>query len=358
MTTNAPGRVGLLFRGDPAAERPISLVESRLRGVGEAMAAAGLAPEAVVYTEEREEECRAQMLGLDAVLVWVDPVSYGRNRNRLDALLRNVASGGVWVSSHPDLIMKLGTKEVLARTQHIGWGAETFVYRSLQELRDQLPARLAGGKSRVLKPNRGNGGIGIRRVELAGPATGVPRDDAPVHVQKAERGSIQETIALSELLAVCSEYFDGTYAEPQFVVDQPYQERLAEGMIRCYMVRDKVEGFGHQMVTALLPPTAAEAGPPLPAPRIYFPPTKPEFQRLKVKLESEWLPAMQNVLEIDTNSLPALWDADFLLGPKTPAGEDSYVLCETNISAVLPFPDATLGPLARCVASYISSRRP
>jgi len=32
--------------------------------------------------------------------------------------------------------------------------------------------------------------------------------------------------------------------------------------------------------------------------------------------------------------LPIIWDADFLYGPKTPSGDDSYVLCEINVSAV------------------------
>ncbi len=355
------GRVGLLFRGNPSADTKPALENSRLKGIGEAMAEAGLAPEAVVYTEESTDEVRRQLLGLDVVLVWVDPVSYGRNRNRLDALLREVAEEGVWVTSHPDLIMKLGTKEMLARTQELGWGTDTRVYHRAEELRQQLPVLLASGESRVLKPNRGNGGIGIRRVELdekpataAGPA---PGPEARLRVQKATRDSIEERMSLAEFFEVCNEYFDGTYSAPEFVVDQAFQERLGEGMVRCYMVRNKVEGFGHQFVTALLRPPPGEAGPPAPPPRLYYGPAQPEFQALKQKLETEWLPAMQRLLDIDTSSLPALWDADFLYGPKTASGEDTFVLCEVNISAVLPFPDATLRPLAECVASYVRSKR-
>ncbi len=358
--TDPVGKLGLLFRGNPSAETKVALEDSRLTGVGEAMVAAGLAPEAVVYTEESEAEVREQLLGLDAVLVWVDPISYGRNRNHLDVLLRDVAQNGVWVSSEPDLIMKLGTKEVLAQTQGLGWGADTRVYRTLAELRGQLPLALASGQSRVLKPNRGNGGVGIRRVELVdGPARGsvAPRLDAIVHAQKAARDSVQETMRLEELFEVCREYFDGTYAAPELVVDQAYQERLAEGMVRCYLVNDRVEGFGHQLVTALLPPKPGNAGPPRPAPRLYYPPSLPEFQPLKKELESEWLPEMLRVLEIDRASLPALWDADFLYGPKTPEGEDTFVLCEINISAILPFPDATLQPLAEYVAGHIKTHR-
>jgi len=353
-------RVGVLFRGDPAAAALPPLGESRLRGVGEALANAGLAPEAVVYTEERHEAVRDQVLGLDGVLVWVDPMSYGRNRNRLDALLREAAAAGVWVSSHPDLIGTLGTKEVLARTQAVGWCGDTSVYRSLAELRQGLAARLASGQRRVLKPNRGNGGIGVRRVELdEAPVPGAPAlpPDALIRVQAAARGSVQETMTLSHFFDVCVEYFDGTYAAPELVVDQPYQERLADGMVRCYLVQDRVAGFGHQMVTALLPPPPGQTAPPAPPPRLYYGPDKPEFQSLKARLETEWLPAMLEVLRLDARDLPAIWDADFLYGPRTPSGEDTWVLCETNISAVLPFPDAALAPLAACVRAILTERR-
>ena len=38
------------------------------------------------------------------------------------------------------------------------------------------------------------------------------------------------------------------------IVDQPFQPRLPDGMIRCYMGADKVVGFGHQLIKALIPP--------------------------------------------------------------------------------------------------------
>ena len=42
------------------------------------------------------------------------------------------------------------------------------------------------------------------------------------------------------------------------MVDQAYQARLPEGMVRCYLVGDKVEGFGLQEVVALCPPRPGE----------------------------------------------------------------------------------------------------
>ena len=46
---------------------------------------------------------------MDGVLVWVNPIAAGRSRAVLDQMLREVASGGVFVSAHPDVILKMGT---------------------------------------------------------------------------------------------------------------------------------------------------------------------------------------------------------------------------------------------------------
>ncbi len=56
-------------------------------------------------------------------------------------------------------------------------------------------------------------------------------------------------------------------------------------------------------------------------------------------MESGWVEEMQRLCEVSDEELPAIWDADFLLGPKSASGEDSYVLCEINISSVFPIPE-------------------
>ena len=42
-------------------------------------------------------------------------------------------------------------------------------------------------------------------------------------------------------------------------------------------------------------------------------------------MEAEWTPQMMQVLGIDAASLPIIWDADFLYGPRTASGDDTYV---------------------------------
>jgi hypothetical protein len=77
-------------------------------------------------------------------------------------------------------------------------------------------------------------------------------------------------------------------------------------------------------------------------------PDEPQFAVLRSKLEQEWVPAMQDAVDVDRSLLPLLWDADFLYGPRTEDG-DSYVLCEINVSSVSPFPPQAVGKLASAV---------
>lgn len=60
---------------------------------------------------------------------------------------------------------------------------------------------------------------------------------------------------------------------------------------------------------------------------------------------------MQRLHGIADDALPVLWDCDFLLGPKSASGADSYVLCEINASSVAPFPESAVVPVARAAAA-------
>jgi len=345
MTATDRPRVALLWRGDPDARLLAPAPTGRLAPIFEALAREGVAATPAVYCEEASAEVRAQLLGVDGVLVWVDPISAGRDRRQLDPLLRDVAAHGIWVSSHPDVILKMGVKEVLHRTRDLGWGTDTQLYLSSEDFRARFPAQLAAGP-RVLKQNRGNGGQGVWKVDLApdGASAGGPI----VEVLHAQRGSQIERMSLTAFMDRC----DGYLAGDGRLVDQPFQARLSKGMIRCYLVQDRVVGFGQQLIKALLPPEAGEPGP-----RIMSGADDPSLQALRARMEREWVPAMMRELAIEPADLPVIWDADFLYGPKTADGEDTYVLCEINVSAVLPIPDQAPAAIARCVAGRLASGR-
>lgn len=348
MTQNNGGRVAILYPGDREARRNATHENNRFANLFSAFVAKGIPVVPAVYHDDYWPEVREQLLQVDGVLVWVNPIHDGRDRTVLDAMLRDVAEAGIFVSAHPEIILKLGTKEVIYRTRELGWGSDTQLYSSLDQMSAELPGRLALGKARVLKQYRGNGGDGVWKVQLPDDAVngmrrmplGLPQSGTIVHVRHAKRGSIEEKITLEEFCNRCAQYFTGDGR----MIDQAYQERLPEGMIRCYLVHDKVAGFGHQAINALFPapPGAPPTEAPEPGPRLYYPPTMPDFQALKHKLEQEWVPAMQRLLAIETESLPILWDCDFLLGPKGENGEDSYVLCEINVSSVAPYPESAV----------------
>src|SRR5499426_3607835 len=336
------GRIAILWRGDEAARRTATPETGRFKAVFAALADVGVEAEPVVYEDDVRDAVRARLAALDGVLVWVNPIHEGRSRANLDALLREVAGRGVWVSAHPDVILKMGTKEVLHRTRTMSWGSDTALYRTAEAMRVELPARLAAGP-RVIKRNRGNGGQGVWKVETLAS----PRNRPTVRVLDATRDAVEE-LALDGFLARCVEYF-----EDGCVIDQPFQTRLSEGVVRCYMAGDRCAGFGYQKVEALVdaPAARAEAGP-----RRYAFNADPRFQRLRRLMEDEWTPQLISSLGIARRDLPMIWDADFMLGPPGADGTDSYVLGEINASSVFPIPDEASAEIARRVADRLRSK--
>src|SRR5215471_9834842 len=283
-----------------------------------------------------------RLTGADGVLVWVDPIHKGKTREALDPLLRDVASRGPWVSAHPDVILKMGVKEVLYCTKHLGWGTDTHLYRGAAEFRQAFPVRLQTGP-RVLKQNRGNGGQGVWKVELVGDDG--CRSDPLVRVLHAQRGSAVGELPLDDFMGRCNGYFGWGGC----IIDQPFQPRLPDGMIRCYMGVDRVVGFGHQYIKALIEPPSEGPDAPAAQPglRIMYGPDAAPFQALRTKMETEWVPQMIDVLDLDPAALPIIWDADFLYGPRDAAGADSYVLCEINVSSCFAIPDQAPAAIAR-----------
>ena len=136
-------KVAIVWRGDREARRNATPANNRFHRIFEELAAVGIHAEPAVYDEEFADEVRAQLLARRwrARLGRSDPAGQ-ETREALDPLLREVPRRGPWVSAHPDVILKMGVKEVLYRTRHLGWGTDTHLYRSAAEFRDAFPARL------------------------------------------------------------------------------------------------------------------------------------------------------------------------------------------------------------------------
>src|SRR5215469_2577627 len=158
-------KIAIVWRGDQASRAAATPQNNRYHQIFSELLALGIKAEPAVYCEEMQHEVRAQLMKVDGALVWVNPLEDGRTREKLDELLRDVAATGRFVSAHPDVILKMGVKEVLHRTRHLGWGTDTRLYSSVEELHYEFPAQLRSAGPRVIKQNRGNAGQGVWRVE-------------------------------------------------------------------------------------------------------------------------------------------------------------------------------------------------
>jgi hypothetical protein len=352
--TARPPQLAIVYPGDSEVRRLATRANNRFAAVFAAFTARGVDARPAVYNLAQASELRDQLLELDGALVWVNPIDAGLSRAPLDALLREVADAGVFVSAHPDVIMKLGTKDVLVDTREMGWGSDVYRFDTLEHLRAELGARLDGGSIRVLKQWRGHSGIGVWRVQRV-PDGSDFGPDSLVRAKHAPRGSAEILVSFDEFVALMAPYFeDGGH-----MVDQAWQPRLSEGMVRCYLVQDRVAGFGLQAVNALHPPLAGDGSGEAPAPsqRLYHPADLPHLQGLKQRLESEWVPQLERTLGIRREELPLLWDCDFLHGEPARGGAERYVLCEINVSSVAPFPDSAIEPLVLAAVSRIEGNR-
>lgn len=334
-----PLRIGFLWRGDREARPSVPDARHGLAPLYEAFAQLPVELRGVVFEDAAVDDVRDELLALDGVLVWVNPIQDGADRATLDALLLDVATQGVWVSAHPAVIRTLGTKEVLFSTRDVGWSTDTALYRTPEEFSRGFPSWLHDRRVSVLKQGRGNGGNGVWKVELLETAVAT-HPDAPVRIQDARsQDGSTVTTTLGAFMNRCQEYF----AWSGCLVVQAFQERLAEGMVRCYLSHEHVVGFCRQWPRGLLDSDHLVSAP---APSAMDGPDAPAYQALRDRMQTDWIPRMTDILDLDRNSLPVIWDADFLFGPKTASGDDTYVLCETNVSAVWPFPPMAAGTVA------------
>ena len=117
---------------------------------------------------------------------------------------------------------------------------------------------------------------------------------------------------------------------------------------RVYFVEREVVGFASQQ------PASRAADPEAPDPdrvlgmpsaKTMHPADEPRFRSLRERLDAEWVRGMQRLVDVRDDELPVLWDADFLHGHRN----DGYMLCEINVSSVIPFPEAVPGKVADAV---------
>lgn len=332
--------VGLLLYDSGGSPRD-ARTEEKYRLLMDRMTLAGWQARTLGYRGDRHDALQREALKCDALLVWINPIEPGLDRPALDSFLRGLSARGLLVSAHPDAILRIGTKDVLAATQSLSWSVEACAYPSLADFRAQFPARVRRDGPRVLKQYRGNGGEGVWKVTPTGEAFAV---------KSAVRGAPTQSLSESQLLAL---FEQEVFSRGSHLIDQRWVPTLARGMVRAYLCGAKVAGFGYQEINALYPAAPGDDFTrQQPSRRHYYTEQCHLFQDLRRRLETEWVPALCACVGLEPRALPLLWDADFLLGD--PPRE--YLLCEINASCVSPFPDSAVTPLMEELRVRLAAR--
>ena len=344
----------------------------------------GVTATPVEYRDDAAHKIEIELCkSYDGVICWVDPVSSNENGKEesradcvgdgggLDQMLRRVAAKGLHVSTHPDIIHKMGTKKVLFDTRSEEWGLpNTHYHETGQNLREKLRTSLLSDKCRIIKMARGSSGQGVWRCDLIDRnKENGESDDLLLRIQHAGDDSIQNMVSLHDMVNRLEERMNTTGGG---IIDMPFLPLVNEGIIRLYMFRDRCGGILHQLPLSTGHDADKSQSTSYPNLNVskskryqtqgleegkrVHPPNSPAYRSLVQTLENCWIPKLieRVALRPDATStprdvLPVIWDIDFIHRSSDSlknVGQDTedethftrskYVLCEINCSCVFP----------------------
>ena len=309
-----------------------ALTEDKYKDLGTAFINAGFRVKSVSYNDEQVYEVFKLLSGFDAVLVWVNPVEQARDRKTLDSMLLTLSNDGCFVSAHPEIILKIGTKDVLYKTKSIGWVGDVNLYSSVEDFVREFHQGLNKSGVKILKRYRGNGGNGVFKIIKGRAADTI----TVIHARNSDEAKV---VSWDDFYNEFGAYL----ATDGLLIEQEWNEDLTNGMVRCYLCGNKVAGFGYQEINALYELKVQNNAIHLPpSKRYYFTENCGLFRDLKATLENNWVPELKQTLSIPEEMLPVIWDADFFINNSVMDGSARYSLCEINVSSVSPFPPSAI----------------
>ena len=328
--------IAIMIFGEPGSTRN-ALTEEKYRKLAAHFIEQGFDVDSVIYNDLISGILAKELLRYNAVLVWVNPIEQQGDRKILDALLTKLSAQGCFVSSHPDTILKMGTKEILFKIKDTEFGGDTRVYNSFEEFKERflVSGELTG--IRILKQYRGNGGDGVFKIDT----TNIKNNS--IAVTHAKKGEEEKLVTVDDLFTMFESYFKTS----SMFIDQEWNPHIINGMVRCYLCGANVTGFGYQEINALYPITETNPVFKNPSQRFYFSEDCGLFKDLKEIMENSWVPQLQEIAAIKNEMLPVIWDADFFINKiNTENTSEKYSLCEINVSCVSPFPESSIPYIA------------
>lgn len=312
--------VAFMIYGQPGSLRN-ALTEEKYRKLADHFIENDFIVDSICYHDSLAPKFETELLKYNAILVWVNPIEQGGNREKLDALLINLSEKGCFVSAHPHTILKMGTKDVLYKTRDTEFGGDIQLYQSFEDFKKRFTKSFS--IPRILKQYRGNGGDGVFKIE---------RKAEQVFATHAKGGDTETFSSVDEFSSKFKSYF----SSGSMLIDQPWNPNIINGMVRCYLCGTTVAGFGYQEINALYPFKK-------PSQRFYFSEDCGLFQDLRRIMENKWISDLKNLTGVPTGMLPVIWDADFFINKiNTEETSQKYSLCEINVSCVSPFPESAI----------------
>ena len=292
----------------------------------DSLANRGWTSEIIFYCDEDRGEIYRHTC--EKAVAYISRVNPGNLRDETGyfQMLRELVKRSVIGLPHPDAMINYGAKnavEKLRGTEIVPSDVQCFY--DFETFKSEFPRSLTHGV-RVTKQNRGSTGEGIWRVEALDQATNGDGSIAlgcPVKCTEAKDNHV-ETMPLGEFIDFSVRYLDG---EGGMILDMPFLQRITEGEIRVFMLRNKVVNIVHKKPAD--EPDAFSATLFSGAKYTYESPDKwPDL----VKIVNRSVPVIQQ--RLGNYDLPLIWTIDFILDTDKDSGADKYVLGEINASCV------------------------
>jgi hypothetical protein len=333
--------IALMIYGEPGSSKNI-FTEEKYKKLAGAFVEKGFDVHSICYHNSVADTLEKELIKFAAILVWVNPIEQQGDRKRLDTLLENLAGKGCFVSSHPDTILKIGTKEILYKVKDEEFGTDVKLYHSFEEFKQKF--LIDKNTKRILKQYRGNGGNGVFKID------GSEIHNNKVIVTSASKDDRERMTSVDDFYTIFEPYFAGG----AMLIDQEWNPNIINGMVRCYLSGTKVAGFGYQEVNALYPKINSAFKKP--GQRFYFSEDCGLFRDLKEIMETSWVSRLKKVSGVEDDRLPVIWDADFFINNvNSEKASEKYSLCEINVSSVSPFPESAIPYIVDEVKKRIQS---
>ncbi|MEJ1497523.1 MAG: Cj0069 family protein [Candidatus Sedimenticola sp. (ex Thyasira tokunagai)] len=281
--------------------------------------------EIVFYNPDRKEELMNHLSqNAHSVVSRINPGNL-KEVDEYFEFLRLLGTKGVHVFTHPDVMINLDFKDILAKLAGTVLGDdETYFYHQYSDFLSKFPVDLDKHGIRVLKTNYGSTGEGVYLVSR--------NDDGSISSVEAVNNEKYHYDNLDHFLTEFEQHFESDDESAHYFkgkagfVGCRYLERIAEGEIRVLLIDDTVVSVVHKKPQEGQFSATLFSG----AQYRYDSPDDPKWKAV-VDLTRSGLEDIRPYL--NGQEFPLLWTMDYILDYDE-KNSDKYVLSEINCSCV------------------------